>query len=202
LSTINLMPKSNAIIDVYKTKTNDSGQYSKNDIYTKHGLTVGSLPRGVAVNPITNMTYVANYDSKSISVINGVTNRLVTDIPTGSTAARIAVNPDTNKIYVANCDPEFSSAIDCSSVSVIDGRTNKIVDRIAEDVQADAVAINPKTNKIYLAEDFSNTIYIVDGNTDNITSNITLKKSAPQIRITQHTIFQNEDPSLLPSSLV
>jgi YVTN family beta-propeller protein len=75
------------------------------------------------------------------------------------------------------------------------------VDRIAEDVQADAVAINSKTNKIYLAEDFSNTIYIVDGNTDNITSNITLKKSAPQIRITQHTIFQNEDPSLLPSSL-
>jgi YVTN family beta-propeller protein len=125
ISQYSLMPNSNAIIDVYKTKTNDSGQYSKNDIYTKHGLTVGSLPRGVAVNPITNMIYVANYDSKSISVINGVTNRLVTDIPTGSTAARIAVNPNTNKIYVANCDPESSSAIDCSSVSVIDGRTTK-----------------------------------------------------------------------------
>ena len=64
-----------------------------------------------------------------------------------------------------------------SSVTVIDGKTNRrITARVAEDIQANAVAVNPKTNKIYLAEDFSNTIYTMDGKTNNIISNITLRK--------------------------
>lgn len=36
-------------------------------------VTVGLLPWAIAVNPITNTIYVANYDGDTVSVIDGAT---------------------------------------------------------------------------------------------------------------------------------
>ena len=48
-------------------------------------IPVGSKPWGVAVNPTTNMIYVANSDccltSPTISVIDGTTNTVINTIP-------------------------------------------------------------------------------------------------------------------------
>ena len=41
---------------------------------------VGKNPNGVAVNPNTNMVYVANYDDNTTSVIDGKTNSVVKTI--------------------------------------------------------------------------------------------------------------------------
>ena len=41
---------------------------------------VGNSPDGVAVNPNTNMVYVANYDDNTMSVIDGKTNSVVKTI--------------------------------------------------------------------------------------------------------------------------
>ena len=38
-------------------------------------ITVGTAPFGVAVNPVTNRIYVANHDSNTVTVIDGVTQR-------------------------------------------------------------------------------------------------------------------------------
>ena len=68
----------------------------------------------IAVNPVTNVIYVANYGSDTVSVIDGTTNATTT-IPVGKRPGHIAVNPVTNKIYVSH---EFSG-----SVTVLDGAT-------------------------------------------------------------------------------
>src|SRR5438105_1903115 len=75
----------------------------------------GTQPQSVAVNPVTNKIYVANYTSNNVTVIDGVTNSTTT-VSAGAQPYSVAVNPVTNRIYVAN---ESSN-----NVTVIDGATN------------------------------------------------------------------------------
>jgi YVTN family beta-propeller protein len=79
-------------------------------------------PSRVAVNPATNMVYVANYDDNTTSAIDGKTNSVVKTIKVGLAPTGVAVNIFTNLIYVTNEDS--------STVSVIDGKTNSVVKTI------------------------------------------------------------------------
>ena len=46
-------------------------------------LVAGTNPYAVAVNPMTNKIYVANYNSNNVSVIDGATNSTIT-VTTGT----------------------------------------------------------------------------------------------------------------------
>ena len=63
----------NAIL-IVNTKNNHHSINSSNEVATD------SVPLDIAVNPKTGMVYVANHDSKSISTINGNTDKLVSGI--------------------------------------------------------------------------------------------------------------------------
>ena len=66
------------------------------------------------------MIYVANYYSNSVSVIDGTSDKVLSNnVTVGKFPLAIAVNPTTNMIYVANSGS--------NSVSVIDGSINDIV---------------------------------------------------------------------------
>jgi YVTN family beta-propeller protein len=65
-------------------------------------IPVGTAPMRLAVNPTTNIIYVANNHDNIVSVIDGKTNSVVKNIPVGYYPYGIAVNPDTNRIYVTN----------------------------------------------------------------------------------------------------
>jgi YVTN family beta-propeller protein len=58
-------------------------------------LAVGSGPQAVAINPVTNRIYVANYYSNNVTVIDGATNK-TTKVGAGTQPQAIAVNPLTN----------------------------------------------------------------------------------------------------------
>src|SRR5258708_10753576 len=64
-------------------------------------VTAGTTPYSVAVNPVTNKIYVANYNSANVTVIDGATNSTTT-VNAGTKPTAVAVNPVTNEIYVAN----------------------------------------------------------------------------------------------------
>ncbi len=55
-------------------------------------LTVGTDPQAVAVNPLTNTIYVANYGDGTMSVINGTTSA-VSSVTVGTGPYAVAVNP-------------------------------------------------------------------------------------------------------------
>ena len=77
-------------------------------------FTLGKGSAGVAVNPATNMVYVTNSKSNSVSVINGSLNAIYDTIGVGDIPVGISVNPKTNMIYVVNSGS--------GTVSVIDGQ--------------------------------------------------------------------------------
>jgi YVTN family beta-propeller protein len=146
-------------------------------------ITVGKGPVGIAVNPITNTIYVTNYASNTVSVINGTSNKVTANITVGKGPVGIAVNPITNKVYVTN--------IQSSSVSVINGITHKIASTIAVNpslagsykirdpvlsmhitakfpLLASLLAVDDITNMIYVTNTGSNTVSIINGNTDSL----------------------------------
>ena len=122
-----------------------------------------NAPDSVAVNPATNMIYVADSDSNNVSVINGSNNSLATTVAVGSSPFSLAVNPATNKIYVANMGSD--------NVSVIDGSTNTVTATV-KDTQATApvaVAVNPETNQIYVGNSGSSNTTIINGTNNAVT---------------------------------
>jgi YVTN family beta-propeller protein len=125
-------------------------------------LPTGNLPFAVAVNPITNMIYMTNEASNTVTVVDGATLSTTT-IPVGSNPLFIAVNPVTNKIYVAN---EGSN-----NITVIDGSTNTTITLTDPTASAPwAVAVDALTNQIYVANNASATVTVIDGATNALTS--------------------------------
>ncbi|MFJ7818983.1 YncE family protein [Bacillus toyonensis] len=56
-------------------------------------ILVGTSPRGVGVNPLTNRIYIANVTSNNVSVIDRITNTVITTILGFSWPFGIGVNP-------------------------------------------------------------------------------------------------------------
>src|SRR5690606_21909227 len=83
---------------------------------------VGNGPLGVAVNPVTNLVYVANSLDDTVTVIDGSTNEVIEAVTVGNGPYGVAVNPNTNRIYAANY---FSN-----TVTVIDGSTNEVIEAV------------------------------------------------------------------------
>ena len=63
-------------------------------------IPVGIAPLGVAINPITNIGYVANSNSNSVSIIDIGHNKVIKNIPLTGIPVDLAVNPNTNTVYV------------------------------------------------------------------------------------------------------
>ena len=149
----------------------------------------------LAIDPKTNMIYVANTGSNTISVIQDDASNnflvflkrllliktnlhIVKSIPVGNQPKAIAIDPasNTNKIYVANTNS--------NSVSVIDGDSVK---SIPVGNQPNALAINPTTNKIYVANTGSDNVSVIDGFTSKVIKSITVGKAPFAISIDEKT---------------
>ena len=87
-------------------------------------VTVGNTPYAVAVNPVTNKIYVANYGSASVTVIDGATNDTTT-VAAGTNPYSAAVNSLTNKICRRSGPPQrVGSSLELKSAS---GPTDALV---------------------------------------------------------------------------
>ncbi len=155
-------------------------------------IPVGKSPGGLCVNPKTNMVYVTNYKSNTVSVINGENNSLVATIPVGKNPIAVAVNPNTNIIYVANANKN-------GGISVINGKTNSVIATIPieapkyypELVDFPAnVAVDTKTNMIYVVTLNGDVVYVINGKTNSIVSTMIISNSPAGecgLRINQKT---------------
>jgi YVTN family beta-propeller protein len=133
--------------------------------YVAATVTTGLGLRQVAVNPVTNKIYTANYGSSSVTLIDGATNATLT-VGVGANPYLLAVNPVTNNIYVVNLS---DSVTESSFVTVIDGATNAS-STVGVGVDPQAIGVNTVTNKIYVAIYESNTVTVIDGATNSTTT--------------------------------
>lgn len=148
-------------------------------------IEVGMNPKNIAVNPVTNMIYVTNENSKSVSVIDGQTNSVVKTISVGGQPEGLGLDIISNKIYVANLNV---TDVNNNSVSVIDGTTNRIVDTInLGNVSPLQVVVNENTNKVYVTDGTDDTVIVIDGSTDKILESIQAGLSTQYIAVNKVT---------------
>jgi YVTN family beta-propeller protein len=133
----------------------------------------------VAINPATNMVYVANYGSNTTSVIDGSTGAVRGTIAVGGRPYDVAVSPSTNMVYVANSAS--------NTMSVIDASTNSVKATIQVGSFPDGVAVDPSTNTVYVANYDSNTTSVIDGSTNNVVGTIAIGAGPTYIAVNPST---------------
>jgi len=128
-------------------------------------IDVGRWPERIALDPETDLIYVADYESQAVSVINGRTGLVTATIGLSAQPFGIAVDPVTDMIYV-------SGAIG-APLSVIDGLTNTAttvplppytITGVPNDI-----AVDPVTDRIYLITG-EGYVYVFNGRTNKLTS--------------------------------
>jgi YVTN family beta-propeller protein len=144
------------------------------------GLRVGIYPLGLTINPDTNMLYVVNRDSRSVSAIDASTDRLLANVSVGKLPVAVTVNPNTKLLYV----------VDASSgtVSVIDGSTYKAVqDNIPTGHFSQAVTIDPLDRMIFVANSGSGTVSVINGIEERVIDNVSLGEKPVGVAVNPFT---------------
>jgi YVTN family beta-propeller protein len=124
---------------------------------------VNSQPQGVAVNAKMNRIYVADWQTSSLTVIDGSTDKIIASIPVVQRPDGVAVNQSTNRTYVTGYNSR--------GVSVVDDITNT-VEYTIDAPPGLPIAVNPVTNRIYTAG--GTTLTVIDGSTNMIVGNATV----------------------------
>ena len=106
-------------------------------------------PYAIAVNPVTNMIYVASITKNIVTVINGATNQTAI-VSVGASPVAIDIDTSTNKVFVANQQG--------SSVTEIDGATNATT-TIALHGTPESIAVNSRTHQVWAPIDTYNGSY-------------------------------------------
>ena len=115
-------------------------------------LNIGENPSAIAVNPVTEYIYVANAgdiadpEDDSVSIIDGKTQTLLTNVTVGDYPVAIGVNPVTGYVYVANNGGD--------SVSILQGMevitTVTGISEAGGEEDSPGIAINPRTGLVYV----------------------------------------------------
>jgi YVTN family beta-propeller protein len=127
----------------------------------------------MAVDPDRNLLYVTTWDSPTLFVIDGKTNKIVNRIMINSSGSDIAVNSNLDRVYALS-----SSQI----LEVIEDKEYNIVANVTLDHYPVDIAVNTKTNKVYIPSD--DAISVIDGESNeklynvNVTFNGTAEKVA------------------------
>ena len=89
------------------------------------------------------LTFIPNFFSNNVSVIDTTTNTVTATVNVGSSSYGVAVNPAGTKVYVTNSNS--------SNVSVIDTTTNTVTATVNVGIYPFGVAVNPDGTKVYVA---------------------------------------------------
>jgi YVTN family beta-propeller protein len=116
-------------------------------------IPMDSSTEQVATNFRLNRAY-STVDANELAVVDGATNQLVTNVPTGAFPHSVDVNLLNDKIYVANANS--------ASVTIIDGNTNQIIQTLPIPAAfPDSVTVNPATGRTYITDFSSNTVIVL-----------------------------------------
>ena len=143
-------------------------------------------PRDIAINPNTDIVYIANSNSKNILAIDCINQKImIKTIPTNGIVRELDVDPTSNKIYAVIPDNNNILIIDANNDLGINdigemaddlskGKSDEIIYDSPEyypkpiktsagmPVTVTDIAFNPKTGKLYAPNDKSDIISVVD----------------------------------------
>ena len=141
-------------------------------------IEVDDYPHSLDTDPDNNRIYVANLFSDTVSVIDGNTNTVLTNVTVGDYPEALAVNQKTNTIYVVNRD---------KNVSVIDGNTNTVLTNVTVGDYPLGIAVNPNTNMIFVTS--HNYTSVISGYTNQVIGSIPLTGDEIAIDSTRNIVY-------------
>ena len=116
----------------------------------------GSNPQGIAVNQVTNMIYVTDLGTGTVTPINGATNTAGAPVSVGFGTNGIAVDAATNVLYVADsAQPAYA----------VDGTTFAIT-QISGALTSPGpygVDLDPATGEVYVTNASANYVTVYHG---------------------------------------
>lgn len=149
----------------------------------------------LAINPKTNRIFAGLYPG-NVAVINGASNLKSGEIPNINYNSRqywLAVNPVTNLVYI--CDytttmGEYDRVLVYSgenftfitSVNIPGSNNHTYIERVG-------VTVNPETNKVYATWSGDNTLYMIDGNTHEITETVSPSSFSETVMVNSYTNY-------------
>jgi len=101
-----------------------------------------------------------------VTVIDGATNAVITEISVSMGAIALTYNPTENKVY---CASYFGN-----NVTVIDGTSNGVITTIGVGDYPIEVVYNPTDNKVYCANNLDRSVTVIDGTTNGVITTITV----------------------------
>ncbi|MES2455787.1 MAG: gliding motility-associated C-terminal domain-containing protein [Bacteroidota bacterium] len=150
--------------------TDDRGQMSVINLATNTivaRVPVGLSSIGVAVNNTNNCVYVANQQSHSVSVINSLTNTLVTTIDFGTgQPSGMALSPDGSKLYVT----DYSQYVNL--LRVINTADNSVATPIPIGENSWGVVVSPDGRFVYTVSAADETVTVIDAQTNRVATTI------------------------------
>ena len=131
---------------------------------------VGSQPVDIAYDPNNDFSYVANFGSNSVSVINDSTNVVIKTIPVGANPDHLLYSYLNNQIYVANQGS--------GSVSVIDPNSNTVNTTINIGSSPSGIALDARNRNLYISDGSTNLITEINGTTNKVIGTLHLGLAA------------------------
>ena len=169
----------------------DSDSISVIDMITNNVIdnisSVGDSPVGIAINPVTNKLYISNIGSNTVSVIDtkALNSRYVSDktktdeipIPIATTTTTATeVKKDNDKDIILKeirVNPTVKKTFSGED-SLVSFPSN-----VGFPLLASQVSIDPYENIIYMTNTGSNTISIINGNSDEVSIKMTFGVNPP-----------------------
>ncbi|TRZ51085.1 MAG: YncE family protein [Dehalococcoidia bacterium] len=151
---------------------------------------------GLTINPQTNSIYAVVY-GENVSVIDGATNQVVSELPEtihdSAPGVGIAVNPVTNLVYIEDRTATMGYY---DRVDVYSGETNSLVTslNITESsthsyIEELGLAVNPKINRIYVTWSGDNTLHMFDGNTHEFMESVSPSSFSEELMVNPYTNY-------------
>ncbi len=139
---------------VYAASDSASSSVTVLDGATNAATTVNyqeSQPWAVAVNPVTNLIFIADNASGTVSVIDGSTNQLdeASPITVGSNPNALVVDATNNLVYVSNSNSSSVSVINGASLTSTPSTITLLNGNNNSGFTPNLLAFNPVLNQVY-----------------------------------------------------
>jgi len=118
------------------------------------GVLLETNPRGIAINPITNIAVIANENADSVSIVDLDTQTFLSTITVGKAPRGVGIDKGFNLAAVGNSHD--------NTLSVIDLNTFQLISTIPVGKEPEGIAIDSSTHRAYVANHKDGTISVID----------------------------------------
>lgn len=124
-------------------------------------ITLGTLPRGIAVDPARQRVYVANFGSHSLSVVNSDTQTVIQTISGIPSANGLVYDPTHNLIWVSNYETDTLTPVQANNQAT----AFTVLPAVTVGDGPWGVAYDPAHDDVYVANSLGNSVSVVDAAT-------------------------------------